>query len=177
MGRFISFDPILKGLNHTKVVSCRKSITTLPIMQPQKLNPYLYVIANPIKFIDPSGEAPCPRGELQTQILAVGPIDAWIAFRLSQEATNLANTIGLPGIHNGKADAFRHCYWSCLMAQDIGVSQAQIVGDIHEDCVPNSLEEREMDTFNNTVGRSLGSSNCKDACKQAACGGDLKTLP
>lgn len=147
------------------------------MLQPQKLNPYLYVIANPIRFIDPSGEAPCPLGELQTQILAVGPIDAWVAFRLSQEATNLANTIGLPGIHNGKADAFRHCYWSCRMAQEIGASQAQIVGDIHEDCVPNSLEEREMDLFNNAVGRSFVSGNCKDACKQSACSGALKTLP
>lgn len=131
-----------------------------------------------MRFTDPWGQAPCPLGEWATQVLAVGPLDALIAGVLADEATSLAWSIGLPGINNGKADAFRHCFWSCRMTQEIGVSQAQIVGEIHEDCVLNPSLEREMDLFNNSIGRSIGASsmNCKEACKEAACGGGLKTL-
>ena len=132
---------------------------------------YSYAFSNPINYADPLGLAPCPLGEELTVVLAVGPIDAFTAWSLANQALSLAQNIGLPGLHNGHADAFRHCYWSCRMAQEIGVSQAKEVGDIHEDCNPNPAAERAMDLFNNAKGRGFGSStgDCKDACYNEAC--------
>jgi len=54
-GRFVSFDPILRGFSHVEEVGCRESITSFPLEQPQKLHPYAYVENNPLNKIDPSG--------------------------------------------------------------------------------------------------------------------------
>lgn len=60
VGRFISFDPILKGINHIESTSCSQSINTLPIQNPQEFNPYVYTLNNPLRFIDPTGTAVLP---------------------------------------------------------------------------------------------------------------------
>jgi hypothetical protein len=78
--------------------------------------------------------------------------------------------VGLPSNsrHNGVIDAFRHCYWSCRMAQEIGMKQAMKIGNIHEECSDNQPEcEKKMDLFNNAIGRSIsdkGKKNCKSNC-------------
>ncbi|ORX92093.1 hypothetical protein K493DRAFT_142377, partial [Basidiobolus meristosporus CBS 931.73] len=59
---------------------------------------------------------------------------------------------------NGKADAFRHCYWSALMTISIGESQAKEVGDAHEVFGQNSAAASSMDLFNNARGREIGKS-------------------
>ena len=56
-GRFLSFDPILRGYEHTEASTCNKSINSLPLKLPQELSPYVYVLNNPINRIDPSGKA------------------------------------------------------------------------------------------------------------------------
>jgi len=144
------------------------------------INFFVYVQNNPLNQIDLLGKLSCWLGEPLTMITAVGPFDAWRAKILADQALSMARTIGLSGIHNGPADAFRHCFWSCLMAQQIGVSQAKEVGNIHEDCNPNPSGERDMDLYNNSKGRSFGAkpgTSCKNACLQAACDGTLKTKP
>lgn len=57
-GRFISFDPILRGVEHTETNTCTKSINSLPLNSPQELSPYAYVINNPISLKDPFGKSP-----------------------------------------------------------------------------------------------------------------------
>ncbi|MFQ5597979.1 MAG: RHS repeat domain-containing protein [Nitrospiria bacterium] len=56
-GRFLSFDPILRGIEHTTASSCTKSLGSFPLKQPQELNPYVYVGNNPLLFTDPLGLA------------------------------------------------------------------------------------------------------------------------
>ena len=72
-----------------------------------------------------------------------------------------ANT-GLPGPHNGPADAWRHCYWNCLMTDEIGKDQAEFVADNHEKHGGGPAIENLMDSRNNWEGRECG-SNC-DTC-------------
>lgn len=62
-GRFISFDPLIRGINHAKGTSCRKSITDFPLNHPKKLHPFIYTDNNPINFVDPKGLA-CGPGTL-----------------------------------------------------------------------------------------------------------------
>lgn len=158
IGRFITQDPIgmLSG----------------------SLNFYSYVGNNSINFIDPLG-LQATFEEKITQVGAVGPLDAIIAEQLAKEALEAAKNSGLTGLGNGPADAYRHCYWSCLMAQKLGADQAKDVGDIHEKCGNNKAGETAMDLNNNHTGIVFGESgaDCHTRCFNAALTGALQTKP
>ena len=56
---------------------------------------------------------------------------------------------------NDKSDAFRHAYWSALMANDsrLGTTYAILFSEAHESEVPSRFAlEKQMDLFNNAVG-------------------------
>lgn len=59
-------------------------------------------------------------------------------------------------LHNGEGDAFRHCFWSALLARDIGASYAKQFTTAHENYSDNPPKERGMDLYNNSVGFSIG---------------------
>lgn len=124
----------------------------------------------------------CRCGEALTAIFAVGPIDAMIADNLADQA--MAETRRLfPGLipHNNFGDAFRHCFWSCRMTQEIGEEQAEEVGDIHERCARNQPpREENMDRHNNAVGRILGAdanTDCSAMCMEAVKEQSLQLFP
>ncbi len=165
-----------------------------PSIRGSGANLYLFVRNSPISTVDflgldafpvppggfPTGpKNPCPCGEAAAQIAAVGPLDANTARRLANEALAAARASGLPGLHNGQADAFRHCFWSCRMAQEIGAGQAKDVGDTHERCNKNPAGEEAMDQANNATGRGFGTpgADCNAQCLQAARDGTLQTSP
>ena len=104
------------------------------------------------------------RGEKWDAFWGVGPIDAWRAKKLSQEALRRAETSGLPGPHNGPADAWRHAYWNCRMTASIGAGQAKEIADNHEKHGGGPAIENAMDQHNNAVGRTC-SGDC-DTCVQ-----------
>lgn len=64
-----------------------------------------------------------------------------------------------PGLHNGPGDAFRHCYWSALLARDIGHENALEFTTAHEAWSGNPPRERSMDLNNNSVGVDIGTNN------------------
>ncbi|QUC58071.1 DUF4157 domain-containing protein [Streptomyces sp. A2-16] len=99
-------------------------------------------------------------------VTGIGPIDAWRAGTLAQEALTKAASTGLPGLHNGPADAWRHSYWNCRMASALGAGQAKIIADNHERHGAGPANETEMDLHNNAVGRAC-SGDC-DVCVQNA---------
>lgn len=60
-------------------------------------------------------------------------------------------------LYNGIGDAFRHAYFHGLNASTIGTDLSLRLGNAHEASTPTSLGlEREMDLFNNAVGRTVG---------------------
>lgn len=72
------------------------------------------------------------------------------------------------GQHNGRGDAFRHCYWSALLARDIGANNARTFTTAHENYSSNPPGEREMDLHNNAVGIRIGAANASATDGQLA---------
>lgn len=72
------------------------------------------------------------------------------------------------GLHNGNGDAFRHCYWSALLARDIGPENALTFTTAHEAYSGNPAGEREMDLHNNAVGVGIGRASPKGTDQQLA---------
>lgn len=66
-------------------------------------------------------------------------------------ATNFPNIIP----HNNKADAFRHAFFSVMNTFLLGKDPAKNLGDAHEEKLGNDILEKQMDLFNNNVGREL----------------------
>lgn len=80
--------------------------------------------------------------------------------------------------HNGKADAFRHCFWSGLMTRQMGYDTAKGFGDRHEYGAAEPEDERNMDLTNNEIGRQvgLGQGSIYNPCVQYAQNGVLVSL-
>lgn len=65
-------------------------------------------------------------------------------------------------IYNGKGDAFRHAYWNALATKNIGSAMTKLLTDAHEDKEPGYTyegKEKDMDLFNNKVGRDIASNS------------------
>lgn len=67
-------------------------------------------------------------------------------------------------IHNGPADAARHCYWSALLASKLAYNDAMRVVFTHEFGQIDSAEagerlEARMDLHNDRVGLEIGTRN------------------
>jgi hypothetical protein len=81
------------------------------------------------------------------------------------------------------ADAFRHAYWSALMTAHLGPSIAKYVGDQHENVEDNPADRKEMDLFNNHLGRQIALANMRGsdedlqtACRNAVAQGRAKVI-
>lgn len=83
--------------------------------------------------------------------------------------------------HNDESDAFRHCYWSALLASEIGFVRAVRFTTAHESAPNNILRERDMDLHNNRIGLRIGrdaqkNSKLSERCLAALKNGELKFL-
>ncbi|WP_112135570.1 DUF6973 domain-containing protein [Glycomyces dulcitolivorans] len=135
----------------------------------------------------PAHEEGYPSGGDIIGCAAVGPIDCGIAQANARDAEEAANELVADGVfagdslHNGKADAFRHCFWNALMVHYIGLDQAKIVANRHEANPDLPQDEVNMDLHNNMVGRDIGLQQthdleAQDECKWSALDGRLITL-
>jgi hypothetical protein len=128
-----------------------------------------------------SAAASIQRDEAMDQVMGVGPIDALRAKSAATTATSAAQNSGLPGLHNGPADAFRHAYWVCLMTVAIGADQAKTVADTHEQFGANHPNEQQMDDHNNAMGVQIGQGakdgDCVTLVMDALRAGHLLVIP
>lgn len=138
-------------------------------------NAYGFSTGNPVMYVDPMGLLTW--SEWGSAIWS--PLDALSANSAANEALTAAEKCGLSGLHNGPADAFRHCMWNCLMTQKIGACKAKVFADAHETESVNK-DETSMDLHNNLVGRQLGDTNpngnCNTLCMGAVNSGQLRQL-
>gem|GEM_PF-4051842 len=88
----------------------------------------------------------------------------------SNTASSAAQRSFASSLHNGKGDAFRHCYWSALMTIHMGRATAAGFGDRHEMIDGNPNIERVMDQRNNAIGRdSVGISTGSPSVAASRC--------
>jgi RHS repeat-associated protein len=148
-------------------------------------NRYGYAGQSPVMMVDPFGLYDYPQShwrrltEIHSAQMQVGMINAWRVNAIASESLIAAQSSGLPGLRNGPADAFRHCFWSCSMAKAIGHFNATLVGDNHERYGDNPQCEIDMDLQNNRAGVDIGKAkgNCQNACMGKALSGQLSILP
>ena len=84
----------------------------------------------------------------------------------------------LKSLNSGKADAYRHCVWSCLMTQTFGAEDAKTIGENHEASgkrAGQSVTDKYMDLHNNEVGRSCGKNKRPETC-ETKCKKNFKKL-
>lgn len=119
------------------------------------------------------------KGEAKQASRLVGLGNVAKAYSAKEKAEDAAEASGLPGAHNGPADALRHCTWSCEMTRSMGSDNARLVGDNHEAWGGAPTGETQMDLFNNRAGRDYGlmPGTCSDSCLQAIRNGTLITTP
>jgi len=82
---------------------------------------------------------------------------------------------------NDRSDAFRHCFWSAILARDIGYFSAQQFATFHEIFPENPQNEKAMDLHNNRVGLLIGKAGGSDhklalSCMAALTSGQLVVL-
>ena len=123
----------------------------------EKYLPYLHSMLNPAER------------ELFSQDCIKGTRALWCAKRALETAKELYSS----GLHNGNGDAFRHAYWNALMKDSIGGDWAKKWGDAHE-TAPGPELEKQMDLFNNELGRTLSPSS--DAVRDAIRSGKGRRL-
>lgn len=83
--------------------------------------------------------------------------------------------------HNDAADAFRHCFWSALLARELGFQAALRFTNAHEAYPQNPLGEKRMDVHNNRVGLNIGRAKGTNQaislrCMAALRSGQLKII-
>lgn len=83
--------------------------------------------------------------------------------------------------HNNNADAFRHCFWSAILARELGYENALKFTTAHEAFPSNPAAEKSMDLFNNRIGLSIGRAKGTNQtislrCMAALQSGKLKVM-
>jgi hypothetical protein len=97
---------------------------------------------------------------LEIALFIVYPTAAILHIRNSNLALTKSQELAINGtlthLHNGKADAYRHAFWSARDTADFGLFITKLFTDAHEWKSCNDAKETEMDFFNNAQGRNIG---------------------
>ncbi len=91
------------------------------------------------------------RNQLNREVLeATYKAQKKYGFDMTKHVYSYSNT------HNNAADAFKHVYSSWYLSYYYGQTVAKWLGNMHENETPNApFEERNMDLWNNQIGREL----------------------
>lgn len=143
------------------------------------------ICENPYRIRDPDIPTPLPTAmsniydkyhhltPRERQFIKAHPIDAMTIQDDTEKAyLETAKWFGFNG-RNDRSDAFRHCFWSALLARDIGSVKALEFTSAHESSPTNPANEMAMDIHNNAVGLSIGKPGLSDQMLSAQCMGAL----
>lgn len=115
----------------------------------------------------------------ERELLLKHPLQAIQVFNCANKATDA--TVEYYGTNGWQdnSDAFRHCSWNALMKKAIGESAADEWATAHE--YESSGLDKEMDLFNNAVGRSIdvtgkSDSEIYNAVKNKVVNGDCRRI-
>ena len=113
------------------------------------------------KFGSPIENLTFHEGEM---LNSLGPFELMAMSSFREEAFDVADdrypsTSTEEPQNNDHNDAFRHAYWSALMAFNIGLDFAEEYTISHERIPGNEPEREAMDLYNNEVGRSIVERN------------------
>ncbi|MDH4395530.1 MAG: hypothetical protein QE278_07620 [Limnobacter sp.] len=107
--------------------------------------------------------------EAEKKFLLRHPLDAApIALSREKAFAETKRKFGMNG-HNDSSDAFRHCFWSAVLARDIGYACALEFTTLHESKLENPILEKEMDLHNNRVGLDIGKGGGSDSHLSTLC--------
>ena len=97
----------------------------------------------------------------ERELVLKHPIQAIKVYQCASKATDA--TIEYYGTNGWQdnSDAFRHCCWNALMKSAMNESDAEVWATAHE--ADSSGIDKEMDLFNNAVGRSIDVSGKSDS--------------
>ncbi len=115
----------------------------------------------------------------EKELLKEHPLQAIQVFNCANNATDATiEYYGTNGWQNN-SDAFRHCCWNALMKKAIGESAAAEWATAHE--YESSGIDKEMDLYNNAVGRSINvtgktDSEIYNAVKDKVVNGDCRRI-
>jgi len=143
-------------------ISTSKKITSLSLSQQITASPPMLARQN--------------LGEMWDALVGVGPLDTVRVKRLADHALQSAQNTGLPGLHNGSADAWRHAYWNCIMTGALGKKKAKLIADNHEKHGGGPANENAMDYHNNEQGRECGGTSCDSCVTEKLNNGQLRVL-
>ncbi len=182
--RWLSGDPALNDYIPKAPIDddAKKHNENLPgmggVFNTVNLHVYHYAGNNPIKYTDPDGRSSnyqdykgffTPEERSKYTKLRILPITVALT---ANEAYKTANKIGdkkgwnKAEVHQGRTDAFRHAYWSAILAKKIGPDKAEAVTSLHEREHENSELENYMDINNNNVGIDIIRKNPKISKKR-----------
>lgn len=85
--------------------------------------------------------------------ITLGASKCYKAKQLADHASDEAIRFYPTSSHNGRGDAWRHCWWSASMIIDLGENAAKLIGTNHEKFTTGPQAEKEMDLYNNAQGR------------------------
>lgn len=115
----------------------------------------------------------------EKELLLKHPLQAIKVFDCANKATNA--TIEYYGTNGWQdnSDAFRHCCWNALMKKAMSEGAAEEWATAHE--YESSGLDKEMDLFNNAVGRSINvadksNSEIYNAVKDKVVNGDCRRI-
>jgi hypothetical protein len=161
IGRFFNVDPLAEKFYFNSPYAFSENKTGLGIeLEGLELLPFNVISQGSAAIVGFLAS----QGMKTTEIKAVldHPVGTALIYDQSNReiAENFAVESGLPGNHNGEADALRHALFNALNTQTAGEETAKALGDAHEEDRPQQpAGEKEMDLFNNEVGRQLGKDN------------------
>lgn len=133
---------------------------------------YAYARNNPVLWTDPDGLLPKNKNVRWPDITGCRDPEACAAkFSCYLAAEEMVEKVYHRNDEGTRANAFKHCYWSCCISKKVGPCRAVEQTSAHERIPHNPEQDMRMDLFNNYQGAERAQvypdRGCKRICLEA----------